>query len=102
MTSRRSKVGRPMEEKPKHRIYRRRKRWQGATWTPENQLADKPDGVWCRACKTRHGYMTMGITYELRINNKTHRTYWVLLWWCRHTGNVLEELRLGTKREDQE
>jgi len=44
----------------------------------------------------------MGITYELRINNKTHSTYWVLLWWCRHTGNVLEELRLGTKREDQE
>lgn len=77
-------------EEPK-RPFRRKRRFQGATWTPENQPALKPDGAWCKACKTRHGYMTMGIAYEKR------KSGWIILWSCKKTGNVIEEMELGQK-----
>lgn len=91
--------------------FRRRKKHQGSTWTPENQPALKPDGAWCRWCKTRHGYMTMGINYEKRTRKETiaitqgaesiKRTYWVILWSCKKTGYVIEEMELhGKDRKD--
>lgn len=80
--------------------FRRRKKHQGSTWTPENQPALKPDGAWCRWCKTRHGYMTMGVKYEKRLRNKTER-YFVILWFCKKTGFIIEEMVLGRK-DDQD
>lgn len=65
--------------------FRRRKKFQGATWTPENSAAELGDGLWCRQCKTRHGYMTMEIRYE--YNKKKDR--FNVLWTCKKTGNVL-------------
>jgi hypothetical protein len=69
--------------------YRRKRRWQGATWTPERLPADIDDGAWCRNCRTRHGFMTMGLQYEKR------KSGWWLLWSCRRTGRVIREMRLG-------
>jgi hypothetical protein len=76
--------------------FRKRKRWQGATWTPENQMADKVDGHWCRACKSRHGYMTMDASYE-----KASDGNWRINWSCRKTGNVIGETVLGAKGIDE-
>lgn len=36
--------------------------------------------------------MTMGIAYEKR------KGHWVILWSCKKTGNVIEEMPLGGKR----
>lgn len=72
--------------------FRRRKRsFAGATWTPDSISAIVGDGVWCRFHMTRHGYKStqLGLTYER--NNKG----WKLLWYCKQTGNVLQEDQLG-------
>jgi hypothetical protein len=82
-----------MEREPT-RLYRRRKKHQGSTWTPERQPALYEDGQWCRACKTRHGYMTMKVDYEKRNG------HFVILWLCRTTGNVIGETKLGAKSEE--
>lgn len=93
-----------MEEAKKP--FRRRRRHEGSTWTPASQPALPPDGAWCRACKTRHGYMTMGIAYEKRRRRIYHKVtghqhtygyeqYWVILWSCRKTGNIIEEMELN-------
>lgn len=63
------------------------RRWQGASWTPENVAAQLGDGLWCRACKTRHGYMTLGISYDSPTTSGVNMN-----WICKRTGNVV-----GTK-----
>lgn len=63
--------------------FRRRKKFQGATWTPENSPAELGDGLWCKACKTRHGYMTMGMRWERSGDG------FRLIWSCSKTHNVL-------------
>lgn len=69
--------------------FRRRRRHQGATWTPTNTSAEIGDGAWCKFHKQRHGYMTMDIAYEKRNG------FWYILWSCKQTHQVLEEMRLG-------
>ena len=77
--------------------FRRKKKWQGATWTPENKSAMLGDGVWCRHCRTRHGYKTMGFALEKRSVQDKDGT-WFILWSCRVTGNVIEEMPLRRQK----
>jgi len=56
--------------------------------------ADVGDGLWCRACKLRHGYKTLGLKYERRS------TGWVILWNCTKTGDVVGETVLGATRKE--
>lgn len=72
--------------------FRKRKKWQGATWTPKNQSAEIGDGAWCRSCKIRHGYMTMTLQYD-----KDSKGRFQLLWGCPKTGNILETTTLTRK-----
>lgn len=74
---------------PFKRLFRRKKRHQGATWTPEKQSADTTDGLWCPVHRIRHGYSRMAISYEKGSNGR-----WKILWSCRLTGNVLGEQSL--------
>ncbi len=71
------------------RIFRRKKKFQGATWTPEASSAISTDGVWCPTCRIRHGYMSqkLGLEYERRSNG----IGWKKLWYCKLSGNVLQE-----------
>jgi hypothetical protein len=69
--------------------FRKRKRWQGATWTPPSMSADKEDGVYCKACRKTHGYKTMGFGYEKGTSGR-----WKILWSCRITHNVIKEMEL--------
>jgi hypothetical protein len=71
------------------RIFRRKKRWQGAVWSPKHQPALYEDGKWCKKCKTRHGYMTMDVQYEKRGD------HFVMLWLCKTTRDVVGETKLG-------
>lgn len=77
------------------KVYRRKRRFQGATWTPNTITAAVEDGVWCAAHRIRHGYMSrnLGTTYE-----KGSDGYWKILWVCQLTGNVLKEERIGVVR----
>lgn len=70
------------------RVYRRKRRWQGATWTPQGASALSEDGIWCPAHRVRHGYMSvlLGLRFEKGSNGK-----WKKLWYCNTTGNVLQE-----------
>jgi hypothetical protein len=77
------------------RPFRRRRRWQGATWTPESQSADRVDGVWCPVHRKRHGYGTLGFEYE-----RTSKGGWQVLWSCKTTGNVLQVMPLGQKSDE--
>jgi hypothetical protein len=70
------------------RPFRRKKRWQGATWTPQNQSADRIDGVWCPVHRKRHGYGTMGFNIGERRADGSFK----VLWSCPTTGNVLQEM----------
>lgn len=72
------------------RVFRRKKKFQGATWTPDTSNADKEDGVYCRRCRIRHGYMKLGIQYE-----KTGSGTWKVMWKCPKFGMVLKEVILG-------
>lgn len=74
------------------KFFRRRRKFQGATWTPEASSALTTDGVWCPQHRMRHGYKSkaLGATYEKGSNGK-----WKVLWFCSSTGDVLEELELG-------
>jgi hypothetical protein len=67
--------------------FRRRRKFQGASWTPENSAAEIGDGAWCKHCRTRHGYKN-----GLNINySKNDRGEWVILWSCKKTDMVVEE-----------
>lgn len=76
------------EPRPNPR-FRRRRKFQGATWTPTNQSADIGDGEWCKSCHKRHGYKTMGMNYD-----KTSSGKWKILWSCPKTGDVIKEQEL--------
>ncbi len=78
------------EVRPYNPKYRRRKKYQGATWTPKNQSAGIGAGVWCKSCKLRHGYMSMGMDYNYTPSTQTFS----ILWKCPFTDNVLEEQKL--------
>jgi hypothetical protein len=49
--------------------------------------AETEDGLWCKECRKRHGYMTMNISWEKRDG------VWVSLWTCPTYFNVLGETR---------
>jgi len=70
--------------------FRRRKKWQGATWTPPSQSAAVGDGLWCKRCKQRHGYKTM--IFRLEIHPERGNS---ILWSCPRSGNVLKVVKLG-------
>lgn len=72
------------------RIFRRRRRHQGATWTPTNSSALTEDGVWCPVHRKRHGYMSeaLSIAYEKRSDGSGFKIMWV----CKLTGNVIKEV----------
>jgi hypothetical protein len=53
--------------------------------------AEAPDGLWCRGCKKRHGYMSMGLKHEKRGDN------WFQLWSCPKSYDVLGEVKLEHK-----
>ena len=74
------------------KVFRRRKKHQGADWTPDNQSALSGDGPWCKNCRQRHGYMSkvMGTQYEKRNG------VWFILWVCLKTGDVIKDQPLGT------
>jgi hypothetical protein len=72
-----------------NRQFRRKKRFQGADWTPPSMSAETGDGEWCRACRQRHGYKTMGLAYEKASSGR-----WKILWSCRKTGAVIKEQEL--------
>lgn len=73
------------------RIFRRRKKFQGATWTPENSPAVVGDGEWCPDCRTRHGYKTMGLTWEKKSTIVDGEYKFKTLWSCPKTGRVIKE-----------
>lgn len=81
-----------MEDIPDIRKIRRKKRWQGATWTPPSISAAKADGVWCPVHRMFHGYKSAQLVtdYEKRSDGE-----WRLLWICKMTGSVLGEIDLG-------
>lgn len=77
--------------------FRKRKKFQGASWTPENSPAELGDGLWCKQCKTRHGYMTMGLVWE-----KDDKDRFRGVWSCKKTGDVLGYLTLGETNAEPE
>jgi hypothetical protein len=79
------------EINPSARVFRRKRRFQGATWTPNTISAAVEDGAWCAKCRMRHGYKGSGLKmgYE-----KTNKGTWRLLWTCKKTGNVIEVMDL--------
>jgi hypothetical protein len=46
--------------------------------------AESEDGIWCRRCKKRHGYMSMKVAYE-----KPPGGMWRILWLCPKDERVL-------------
>lgn len=60
------------------------RKFQGAPWTPPNRNALNTDGLWCKQCHRRHGYMSMGIDYYKNDQGK-----WEVLWLCPNFGDVL-------------
>lgn len=77
------------------KVFRRKRKFQGATWTPTRQSADPDDGVWCPSHRIRHGYMSINLQtkYEKGSDGR-----WKILWICKLTGNVLREDGLGSVR----
>ena len=75
------------------KTYRRKRKYQGASWTPERSSALTDDGIWCPRCKQRHGYKSqlVGLNYEKRNG------VWYILWHCKKTGNVIKEQGLVRK-----
>lgn len=76
--------------------FRRRKKYQGATWAPPSMSAVVGDGLWCKRCKQRHGYSTLGLKYEKR------NSMWYIIWNCPKTGNVVGETPLASKKEGED
>lgn len=71
--------------KPRRRV----KKWQGANWTPPNVSADEGEGAYCRRCRKRHGYMSMGFQVEKRGER------WYMMWSCPNFLHVVEDTELG-------
>jgi hypothetical protein len=91
-------VGDEINSSPK--FYRRKKRFQGATWTPNTSSAAPEDGAWCARCRQRHGYKSSGLLMQVE---KASDGNWRILWVCKKTGNVLEIMglsRVWTKGEE--
>jgi hypothetical protein len=77
-------------------VFRRRRRFQGATWTPEKDSALSTDGFWCKNCRVRHGAMSknvLGAQYEKRNG------VWYILWICKKSGNVIHETSMRRRRD---
>lgn len=74
------------------KTYRRRKKFQGATWTPDTETALAEDGPWCAGCRQRHGYMSK----LLMTGYEKRQSVWYILWICRKTNNVIKDQALGT------
>lgn len=74
------------------RHFRRKRKFQGATWTPGTVSATPEDGIWCPEHRLRHGYKTkqLGVYFEKDTHGK-----WKALWYCVATGAVLLEMGLG-------
>ncbi len=80
-----------MIEPPYRKVFRRRKKYQGAIWTPRGSTALYGDGEWCKDCRMRHGYKTMGVTFEKKSAPKERERRWRILWLCPKTGRVCAE-----------
>jgi hypothetical protein len=74
--------------------YRRKRKYQGADWTPENHNALAGNGIWCPACRTRHGYKTK----QLVLNYEKRSGVWHLLWICTKTGDVIKDEGMVNKQ----
>lgn len=85
-------------DSPKPVFRKRKKKWQGATWTPGTKSSDVPDGVWCGYHGLRHGYMSkeLGFTPE-RYNGKSY-----IHWYCKKTGDVLDSKEVGGAVHDSQ
>jgi hypothetical protein len=81
------------EINPSARVFRRKKRFQGATWTPNTQSAAPEDGAWCARCRQRHGYKSSGLL--MQVEKTVPGGQWRVLWVCKKTGNVLEVMDLN-------
>jgi hypothetical protein len=81
-----------------HRVFRRKKRFQGATWTPEQTSAAPEDGAWCRSCQQRHGYKSHGLLMQVE---KASTGAWRILWVCKKTKDVLEVMELNKVWADE-
>ena len=85
------------EVNPRARVYRRRRRYQGASWTPPSFSSEVEDGEWCKPCRKRHGYMSMLTLYERRerrLPPEQGKLEWYLLWCCPRYQHVVAELCL--------
>ena len=69
-------------------VYRRRKKHQGADWTPEKDSALSTDGAWCKSCRQRHGYMSKN---ALHASYEKRSGVWYILWTCIKSGNVIKD-----------
>jgi hypothetical protein len=58
--------------------------------------AEKPDGLWCRGCKKRHGYMVMGVNYIREFGK------WKMFWLCPISKDVLQEVKLNETVQQNE
>jgi hypothetical protein len=88
------------EINPQARSFRRRaKRFQGATWTPNNMSAVPGDGAWCAKCRQRHGYKSNALRMGLE---KASNGRWRILWTCKKTGDVVEMMELNKVRPEEE
>lgn len=67
--------------------YRRKRRHQGASWTPPSASALKEDGVWCPIHRQRHGYMSKGL--GVYFDKGSHGEF-QMIWYCKQTGDVLD------------
>jgi hypothetical protein len=73
---------------------RRRKKFQGADWTPPSMSAFPEDGEWCRPCKMRHGYSNIGVKFEKRSDGGFR-----ILWLCPKYGHVVGTKDLGEVKD---
>jgi hypothetical protein len=81
------------EINPSPKFFRRRRRFQGATWTPNTSSAAPEDGAWCARCHQRHGYKSSGLL--MQTEKTVPGGQWRVLWVCKKTGNVLEVMDLN-------
>jgi hypothetical protein len=65
-------------------------RHKGETWSPNRRnLPNTELGIYCKHCYTTHAYKshkTLGIKFE-----RNNAGLWVMLWFCKKTGNVIKE-----------
>lgn len=65
-------------------------RHKGETWKPnQRNRPNEEKGIWCPHCYSVHAWRskkTLGVRYT-----KTFAGQWLMLWYCKRTGNVLKE-----------